>query len=33
MNNVDGLSNAYTDNLYQFAERPTCQSGANCGSP
>uniref|UniRef100_A0A914MEB5 ShKT domain-containing protein n=1 Tax=Meloidogyne incognita TaxID=6306 RepID=A0A914MEB5_MELIC len=33
MNNIDGLSNAYTDNLYQFAERPTCRSGANCGSP
>ncbi|KAL7077068.1 hypothetical protein ACQ4LE_003642, partial [Meloidogyne hapla] len=33
MNNIDGLSNSYTDNLFLYAERATCQSGANCGSP
>ncbi|KAM3720271.1 putative tyrosinase-like protein [Dirofilaria immitis] len=32
LRNIDGLSNAYTDNLYEFAPRPTCRSGSNCGS-
>uniref|UniRef100_A0A0M3IBJ1 Tyrosinase_Cu-bd domain-containing protein n=2 Tax=Ascaris TaxID=6251 RepID=A0A0M3IBJ1_ASCLU len=30
--NVDGLSNKYTDNLYEYAPRPTCNSGPTCGS-
>ncbi|KAF7635297.1 ShKT domain-containing protein [Meloidogyne graminicola] len=30
MNNIDGTSNLYTDNLYIYAERATCQN--NCGS-
>ncbi|VDK47686.1 unnamed protein product [Cylicostephanus goldi] len=33
MRNVDGLSNKYTDNLYQYAPRPTCSAGQpECGS-
>ncbi|CAI5439287.1 unnamed protein product [Caenorhabditis angaria] len=27
MRNIDGLSNKFTDNLYEYAPRPTCQNG------
>ncbi|EFO94245.1 CRE-TYR-3 protein [Caenorhabditis remanei] len=33
MRNADGLSNMYTDNLYTFAPRPSCNAGPTCGSP
>ncbi|PIC51125.1 hypothetical protein B9Z55_001766 [Caenorhabditis nigoni] len=33
MRNADGLSNMYTDNLYSFAPRPSCNAGPTCGSP
>lgn len=32
LRNVDGLTNKYTDNLYEYAPRPTCHSGPTCGS-
>ncbi|WKX91862.1 hypothetical protein Q1695_010135 [Nippostrongylus brasiliensis] len=33
MRNIDGLSNKYTDNLYEYAARPFCtQALPNCGS-
>lgn len=33
MRNADGLSNMYTDNLYSYAPRPSCNAGPTCGSP
>uniref|UniRef100_A0A183BKG6 Tyrosinase_Cu-bd domain-containing protein n=1 Tax=Globodera pallida TaxID=36090 RepID=A0A183BKG6_GLOPA len=30
--NRDGLNNKYTDNMFEYAPRPTCQMGPNCGS-
>jgi hypothetical protein len=31
--NIDGLKNAYTDYLYEFAPRPTCTTASpDCGS-
>uniref|UniRef100_A0A158P622 ShTK domain protein n=1 Tax=Angiostrongylus cantonensis TaxID=6313 RepID=A0A158P622_ANGCA len=33
MRNIDGLSNKYTDNLYEYAPRPTCtEAYPDCGS-
>ncbi|VDM95248.1 unnamed protein product [Thelazia callipaeda] len=32
LRNIEGLSNKYIDNMYEYASRPTCQSGQNCGS-
>ncbi|KAK6017729.1 hypothetical protein OSTOST_16746 [Ostertagia ostertagi] len=33
MRNIDGLSNKYTDNLYEYAARPFCtQALPRCGS-
>ncbi|VDM77438.1 unnamed protein product [Strongylus vulgaris] len=33
MVNIDGCSNRYTDNLYQYDPRPTCSSSRrDCGS-
>ncbi|KAE9548039.1 hypothetical protein FO519_008752, partial [Halicephalobus sp. NKZ332] len=30
--NVDGLSNLYTDNMYEYAFRPFCSATTECGS-
>ncbi|KAF8371010.1 hypothetical protein PRIPAC_77439 [Pristionchus pacificus] len=33
LRNIDGLSNAYTDNMYEFEPRPTCDiTKQDCGS-
>uniref|UniRef100_A0A914L6R1 Tyrosinase copper-binding domain-containing protein n=1 Tax=Meloidogyne incognita TaxID=6306 RepID=A0A914L6R1_MELIC len=30
--NINGLCNEYTDNLYEYDPRPSCELGPNCGS-
>ena len=30
--NIDGCSNQFTDNFYQYGQRPSCSLGTNCGS-
>uniref|UniRef100_A0A0N5C0A8 EB domain-containing protein n=1 Tax=Strongyloides papillosus TaxID=174720 RepID=A0A0N5C0A8_STREA len=33
MRNIDGFSNKYTDNMYEYAPRPTCSpENTSCGS-
>uniref|UniRef100_A0A0M3IJ33 ShTK domain protein n=1 Tax=Ascaris lumbricoides TaxID=6252 RepID=A0A0M3IJ33_ASCLU len=32
LRNIDGLSSSYTDFLYDYAPRPSCEDGPSCGS-